>query len=59
MSEQQPLYDPQQAPWIERLWKQLGPDRRQQVIRMLAEIAAAAVQSTPIRSEKESQNESR
>ena len=59
MSEQQPLFDPQQAPWVERLWKQLGQARRQQLIRMLAEIAAASVQPTPVRSEKESPNESR
>ena len=59
MSEQQPLFDPQQAPWVERLWKQLEQTRRQQLIRILAEIAAASVQSTPVRSEKESQNESR
>jgi len=39
MSQQRSLFEVGTAPWVVRLWDTIDPDRRQEVLAVLAEMA--------------------
>ena len=41
MNEQRWLFEPRRAPWVDRLWQQVGAEVRRQVVTCLAEMARA------------------
>jgi len=44
MNEQLPLFPWREPSWIGKIWEQLGPRARRQVLSLLAEMGKAAVQ---------------
>ncbi len=49
MSEQLFLFEPPQRRWITRLWQRLGPQKRQQTLALLAEMARGSLRKNPKR----------
>ena len=39
MSQQRSLFDTGTAPWVVRLWDTIGPEKRQEVLAIVAEMA--------------------
>ena len=56
MHEQKLLFDPERAPWVERLWNQAGTAVRRKVVSILAEMARANVK--PKAKERSARHES-
>ena len=45
MSEQGMLFDPHRSIWVQRLWRQIDPKVRRQVISMVAQMARTSLVS--------------
>jgi len=43
MSKQLSLFDPRIQPWVQRLWKRIDPERRRQVLVILAGMARSSL----------------
>lgn len=58
MRNQLALFEPQFQTWVHRIWLRMAPDRRRQILSMIAEMARASLpQKPPLR--KEGTDESR
>ncbi len=44
MNEQLPLFEGKESSWAAKIWEQLGPRARRQVLSLLAEMGKVAVQ---------------
>lgn len=62
MSKQRLLFEPQRSPWVDELWRQVPPKRRQEIVAALAEMARITLTrvqpSHGQRTEKEGHDES-
>ena len=59
MSEQLRLFEREEAPWIDRIWRTIDPKQRQAMIKILAQIASAALIDPPKTQREERTDESR
>lgn len=60
MSKPLLLFDPQLQAWIHRIWLRIDPERRRQILSILAEMARASLTAQPpARQRQEKTNASR
>ena len=59
MSKQLLLFDPQLQGWIHRIWLRIDPERRRQILSILAEMARASLTAQPARRRQEETDASR
>jgi len=59
MSKQLLLFDPQLQAWIHRIWLWIDPERRRQLLSILAEMARASLTAQLARRGQEKTNASR
>jgi TorA maturation chaperone TorD len=58
MSKQLPLFDPSILPWVRRLWDRIDPEKRQQVLVILAGMARSSLATNQSLKPKEATDES-
>ena len=58
MSEQRLLFRPQRKPWVNRLWRRVCVEKRQEVISILAEMAKRSLMPRMRKCRKEGSDES-
>jgi hypothetical protein len=47
MSKQLALFDPSIPPWVRRLWDRIDPEKRRQILVILASMARSSLATTP------------
>jgi hypothetical protein len=57
MSKQLLLFDPRVPPWVRRLWDRIDPEKRRQVLIILASMARASLAAQHAPKTKESSDE--
>jgi hypothetical protein len=58
MSEQLQLFKPERPVWIDRVWQRIDPERRQELVAILAQMATDALTDPMARQAKERSDES-
>ena len=51
------LFSPDQRRWVEALWRRCGPEKRQEVVALLAEMARKTLGSDPREKSREVHDE--
>lgn len=59
MNEQLSLFEWREPSWVRKIWEQLGPQARRQVLSLLAEMGKVAVKSKREVVKKEGEDDSR
>jgi hypothetical protein len=59
MSKQLPLFDPRIPPWLRRLWDRIDPEKRRQILMILAGMARSSLATKESPNPKEATDESK
>ena len=59
MSRQLPLFDRSIPPWVRRLWDRIDPEKRRQILVILADMARSSLAPTQSLKPKEASDESK
>jgi hypothetical protein len=59
MSKQLALFDPSIPPWVRRLWDRIDPEKRRQILVILASMARSSFATTQSLKLKEVRDESK